>query len=247
MYVKLDFDFRGAWNRAKRIFYLIIGIIVELVIVAHFAAWISHYVLFVEKPCDQNETAPMLVYDEPVTSGSFAHIILCLWTILIGLLDTLEYAQITWGYIYREYIREVFTYKIRWNGCCNAFLLYVAALILFAMGFSKITLSFIMEMEEDCWSNIYIVFSAMETFHVFCDIALRMIMLVVMFEIKDVWNCPISQLQQHHKDVEADWNNTAISVNTSAVHIARDTFQSELLNYGTRGKAARYLMHPFKI
>ena len=97
-----------SWNKQRRLCYLILGLIVVVVLIAHFVVWTVHYGTYVSTPCYRNATGgPHLVYDEPLTTGSYAHIILCLWAIVISIFDTLEYIQITWGYVGRKYISNV--------------------------------------------------------------------------------------------------------------------------------------------
>ena len=96
-----------SWNKQRRLCYLILGLIVVVVLIAHFVVWTVHYGTYVSTPCYRNATGgPHLVYDEPLTSGSYAHIILCLWAVVIGIFDTLEYIQITWGYVGRKYTKD---------------------------------------------------------------------------------------------------------------------------------------------
>ena len=108
------------------------------------------------------------------------------------------------------------------------------------MGLGKIAISFAMELKDDCVSymNIYAAYCGMEAFHVLFDIFVRMIMLVEMFKIREVWDCTVTVLKE---------SDNIISENRKAKYLAQVIFRKNLLHYYENGRKARYLMHPFKI
>ena len=108
------------------------------------------------------------------------------------------------------------------------------------MGLGKIAISFAMELKDDCVSymNIYAAYCGMEAFHVLFDIFVRMIMLVEMFKIREVWDCTVTVLKE---------SDNIISENREAKYLAQVIFRKNLLHYYENGRKARYLMHPFKI
>ena len=232
-------------DKQKRLCYRVLGIFVIIVLIAHFVVWTFHYGTYVSTPCYRNATGgPRLVYEEPLTPGSYAHIILCLWTVIISIVDTLEYFQITWGYVRREFVFEDFSSswkawkKCSWKCCSSVLFLTVAIAILGLMGLSKVSLSFAMEFKDDCVSymNIYAAYCGMEFFHVCFDIFVRMIMLVEMFRIREVWDCTV------FKEL-----NDIVNKNCTSRSLAEVIFRKNLLHYHEHGRRVRYLMHPFKI
>ena len=240
-----------AWNKQGRLCYLVLGLIAVIVLIPHFVIWSVHYGTYVSTPCYRNATGgPRLVYEEPLTSGSYAHTILCLWAVVICLFDILEYAQITWGFAGRKYVSyDYFSSWKMWTSCSwkwwQAFLfLAVAGTILGLMGLGKIVLAFAMELKDDCLSymNIYVAYCGLEIFHVCLDIFIRMIMLTEMFKIRELWDCTVFEELNNDKIITYENPNIPRSK-----HLAEVIFRKNLLHYHEKGRAAQHLMHPFKI
>ena len=218
-------------------------IIVEVYLLSHYGLWISHYGSFTE-----NATH---VYREEIETGSYPHIILCIWTVGIALFDALQYAQFIFGYILRK--REKSSNassaatcqctgrepnKKETYSCCGpCFYTFIAVFILLLLGGAKVSLAIFMENRKANLDEVYLTYCVLEAGHIFLDVSLRAFMLGEMYKIRHVWTEEATQSG-------ADNNlGRGQSVNNEA----KKGFVKELEDYRERGNEAKYLLYPFTV
>ena len=226
---------------------ILLLIIVELYLLTHYGLWITHYGLFT-----QNVTH---VYREKIETGSYPHVVLCVWAVCIALFDALQYIQFAFGYILREKEDKngspnsdswcaACTDQEHIRSCCGPwFYTSIAVLILLLLGGAKVALAILMENEKANPDQVYRVYCLLEIGHITLDIVLRAFMFRVMYKIKKEWTNKTTQNNSHQSSGSLSQGGSE----DGTVSEAGRAFLKELQDYHDKGRKVKHLLYPFTI
>lgn len=230
---------------------------IELVLLINLALVFVKYTLFINANCHPLNSTNVINHSfyfdgALISTGSYKHVTLILFSLFISFLSMLEYATLGWGILqWLSINRSQSVGQSRRTYTCACICVVILVLLIFAFGGASILFAVQMESEKlrcetdnQYANNVALLFKVhcgLDGLEILLACAVRVWMVLVVFKIKNVWaTCKQTVSLTDH------YVCSILSIKGEQA-LADDAYLNEFLTeYPSRGKQATDLMKPFQ-